>query len=236
MSQPTWALGPDEIQLWSVSLTRSEAELARLRELLSEEEYARACCYKPRHVRDQYVTARGVLRLILGSYLGLDPARVRFETSNTGKPRLPGGGLYFNVTHSHQMGLIAVTRHGEVGVDIEHVRPISTFLDMAERYFTPGEVAALRRLPPGAREQAFFHTWTRKEAFLKATGLGLSHGLERFEVSVPPDDPARILHIDGDHTQGQRWSMTCLEPAPGYVGAVAVEEHGLRLVPRRYDE
>jgi 4'-phosphopantetheinyl transferase len=236
MGLPTWALGPDEIQLWSVSLTRSEGELARLRELLSDDEYARACCYKPRQARDQFITMRAYLRLVLGGYLGIDPARVRFQTSNTGKPLLAGGGPHFNVSHSADVGLIAVARDIEVGVDVERIKPITTFLDMAERYFTQSEVTALRRLPPGAREQAFFHIWTRKEAFLKATGFGLSHGLERFEVSVPPDDPARILHIDGDRAMGERWSMTSLDPAPGYVGAVAVEAHGFRLVPRRYEE
>jgi 4'-phosphopantetheinyl transferase len=236
MVRPTWSLGHDEVHLWTVPLARTDEELARLRELLSDEEYARACCYKPRQARDQFITARAFLRLILGGYLSLDPARVRFRTSNTGKPLLDGGGPFFNVSHSGDVGLIAVTRWGEVGVDVERIKPISTYLDMADRYFTPGEVAALRRLPPGAREQAFFHIWTRKEAFLKATGLGLSHGLERFEVSVPPDDPPRILHIDGDPGQGRRWCMRSFDPAPGYVGALAVETHDLRLVPRLYEE
>src|SRR5262249_36810802 len=162
--------------------------------------------------------------------------RVQLTYSRTGKPMLAGGGLHFNVTHSHEVGLIALTRRGEVGIDVERVRCYQGHLDMAERYFCPGEVAALRRLPPGAREQAVYRTWTRKEGFLKATGWGLSHGRERFEVSVPPDDPARILHIDGDRLAGARWSMTALEPAAGYVGALALEGRGLRVLHWHFED
>jgi 4'-phosphopantetheinyl transferase len=144
--------------------------------------------------------------------------------------------LYFNVTHSHEVGLIAFTRRAEVGIDVERVRAYPGHLDMADRYFTPREVTALERLPPGAREHAFYHIWTRKEAFLKATALGLSYGLERFEVSVPPDDPARILHIDGDHAAAARWSITALSPASGYVGALAIEGTGHRIVAAPFDE
>ncbi len=236
MGQPSWSLGKDEVHLWTISLARSEVELARLRELLTAEEYARACCYRPRQARDQFIASRGLLRLVLAGYLAIDPARVRFRTEQTSKPYLAGGGPHFNVSHSGEIGLIAVTNWGEIGVDVERVRAMPTHLDMAQRYFAPGEVQALTRLPPGAREQAFFHIWTRKEAFVKAIGVGLAHGLERFEVSVPPDDPARLLHIDGDRAKAETWSMTSFEPAAGYVGALAVQTHGLKIVPRQFEE
>lgn len=236
MGKPSWTLRTEDVHVWSVSLTRCQQETARLREILSEDERERAGRYLHQPTRQQFIAARAYLRLILGRYLGVEPSRVNFRQSNTGKPVLAGGGLHFNITHSHEMALVAVTRCGEIGVDVEHVRSVASHLDMAERYFTPGEVAALRRLPPGAREKAFYHIWTRKEAFLKAIGLGLSHGLERFEVSVPPDDPARILHIDGDLRAGSRWSMTCLEPMAGYVGAVAIECRDLNICLDRFEE
>jgi 4'-phosphopantetheinyl transferase len=101
---------------------------------------------------------------------------------------------------------------------------------MAERFFTPAEAAALRSLPADRSSEAFFHIWTRKEAFLKALGLGLSHGLERFAVAVPPDEPVRILHIDGDPAAGARWSLSELAPARGYVGALAIEAPAPRVL------
>jgi 4'-phosphopantetheinyl transferase len=127
------------------------------------------------------------------------------------------------------MALIAITRIGQIGIDVEQVRTLETYLDLAERYFTPGESSALKKVPREHSTEAFFHIWTRKEAFLKAIGLGLTHGLERFEVSVPPDDPARILHIDGDRKAGARWAMQALFPATGYVGAVAIECRAYQL-------
>jgi 4'-phosphopantetheinyl transferase len=222
-------LAKDEIHVWQLSLTLSSEQLDYLRELLSDDERERANRYMHRPSREQFITTRASLRMLLGRYLGMAPERIRLGTSNTGKPILVGGGLYFNVTHSQEVGMIGLSYAGEVGIDVERVRAYPGHLDMADRYFTPNEVVALKRLPIGAREHAFYHVWTRKEAFLKATGLGLSHGLERFEVSVPPDDPARILHIDGDHTAGERWCMTKLEPAEGYVGTLAIEAHGKRV-------
>jgi 4'-phosphopantetheinyl transferase len=117
----------------------------------------------------------------------------------------------------------------EVGVDVERVRAQPNHLDMATRYFTPNESQRLNALPPAEGERAFFHVWTRKEAFLKAIGLGLTHGLERFEVAVPPDEPCRLLHIDGDAAAAARWTLRNLEPAAGYVGALAVEGTGYEV-------
>jgi 4'-phosphopantetheinyl transferase len=218
-----FSLSAGEIHVWSLPLAATAEQLAALYATLAADESDRADRYRHEPSRQQYVQARATLRALLGRYLGAPPAGLHFTHSAQGKPALPGGGLHFNVSHTHGLALIAVTREGEVGVDVERVRNHPTHLDLAARYFTPAEAAALRRLPAGASEEAFFHVWTRKEAFLKAVGLGLAHGLERFEVSVPPDDPARVLHIDGDPAAGARWSMVALAPAPGYVGTLAIE-------------
>jgi 4'-phosphopantetheinyl transferase len=220
----------DEVHVWCLPLQLPEDLQAYLMATLSPDERERANRYAHRQIREQFTSARGFLRNLLGRYLGHDPASLQLELSPTGKPILPGRSLYFNVSHSHELCLIALTRHGEVGVDIERVRHYPMHLDMADRYFTPGESAALHRLVPPVSEEAFFHVWTRKEAFLKATGLGLSHGLERFEVSVPPNDPPRILHIDGDSKRASRWSLHALYPSPGYVGALALEGQIHRVV------
>lgn len=222
-------MGADEIHVWTVPLVVDPVEFARLGRLLSDSERERAARYLHAPAREQFTITRARLRLLLGRTLGIDPACVSFGTSNTGKPTLPGTGLSFNVSHTQGLALIALAGGREVGVDVERVRTQPTHLDMATRYFTPGESQRLNALPPAESERAFFHVWTRKEAFLKAIGLGLAHGLERFEVSVPPDEPCRLLHIDGDAGTAAGWTLMNLEPAAGYVGALAVEGRGYRV-------
>jgi 4'-phosphopantetheinyl transferase len=219
-------LAAGEVHVWSAALAVGPEQLDALSALLDADERQRAGRFSHRPSREQFIVARAVLRTLLGRYLGRAPTAVRFITGPQGKPLLGGGELHFNVSHTHGLALFAVTAAGPVGVDVEQVSPHATHLDMARRFFTPAEADALLALPPGHSGEAFFHVWTRKEAFLKAVGLGLSHGLERFAVSVPPDDPPRILHIDGDARAGARWSLEHLAPAAGYVGALAVEGAG----------
>jgi 4'-phosphopantetheinyl transferase len=179
--------------------------------------------------REQFIVARGSMRKILASYLNTQPEKVRFAAKGNGKPILGGGEFHFNLSHSKGLALLALSATEELGVDVEQVRPYPIHLELAERYFTPSEVAALRSLPAGQSEKAFFQLWTRKEAFLKAVGLGLAGGLERFEVSVGPSQPARILHIDGKVEEGQRWTLHEVEEGQ-YVGTIAVARHEMRVV------
>ncbi len=229
----SFLLGADEVHVWTAPLG-DPGRLDRLARLLAAEERARAERYVHPAVREQFVVARAMLRTLLGRYLGLLPAEVRLGFSDLGKPHLVGGELHFNISHTHGLALLALTRRGEVGVDVEQLRPSQNHLDIAGRFFSPREAQALHALPAQQREEAFFQVWTRKEAFLKATGLGLSHGLERFEVAVPPDDPPRILHIDGDAQAGARWSLVSLVPRPGYVAAVATQGPPVRVVVRTW--
>ena len=219
----------DEIHVWSVPLAVGHRRLAELASVLADEERLRAGRYSHGPSREQFVVARAMLRVLLGRYLGIPHAALRLGAGPQGKPCLSGRELYFNVSHTHGLALYAFTRRGEVGIDVERIRSCPTHLDMATRFFTPREAAALRTVPPGRSEEAFFHVWTRKEAFLKALGLGLSHGLERFEVSVPPDEPSRVLHIDGDPRAAASWALHSLVPAPGYVGALASHGPAARL-------
>lgn len=206
-------LPPGEAHVWAVPLE----EAPDLTGLLSPDERRRAERYVHDAPRRQFTAARGALRLLLGRYTGAAPGSIAFTTTGNGKPVLAGGGPHFNVSHSHGLALVALARDLELGVDVECVRERDSYPDLARRYFTPREVACVNSL------EAFYHAWVRKEAFLKALGLGLSHGLERFAVSVPPDDPARVLHIDGDEAAGGRWSLLALAPAEGYVGALAAQ-------------
>src|SRR5262249_5035395 len=201
--------------------------------LLSDDERERAERMRSPHVRSDLIHSRATLRALLGRYLRCEPRRIRFLYGPQGKPELadcPGAGpLHFNVSHSHGVALFAVTARRPVGVAGEHPRPFATDLGLAERYFSPLELLALRALEGDRRRLAFFHTWTRKEAFLKATGRGISFGLERVEVTILPDESARVLRLDGDEGKASRWSLRSLEPLPGYVGALALEDRDYRL-------
>jgi 4'-phosphopantetheinyl transferase len=225
------APGPGEVHVWCSSLERPPEEVSRLLALLSEEERERAGRFRVSRARDEYVVARGLLRTLLGRCLSCDPRQITFRHGPQGKPRLPDPvPLHFNLSHSGGYALFAVSTCGEVGVDLERVRPFTNMLELAERFFCPSEAAALRAHPEGSRHDAFLHVWTRKEAFIKACGTGLAHGLERFEVSVPPDEPARVLRIDGTEAAARGWSLRELTPVPGYIGALAREGNDYRLL------
>jgi 4'-phosphopantetheinyl transferase len=137
--------------------------------------------------------------------------------------------LSFNLTHSHQLALYAVTRRREIGVDLEYVRADFADEQIAERFFSPREVAALRTVPENLLKEAFFHCWTRKEAYVKAKGEGLSIPLDQFDVSLAPGEPALLLSTRDDPQEADRWSLQALFPGSGYVAALAVEGRTWRL-------
>ncbi|MCA1621650.1 MAG: 4'-phosphopantetheinyl transferase superfamily protein [Acidobacteria bacterium] len=235
MRQPTsWAAAPlrpappaAEVHVWRAPLVQGPAALGALAETLSPDEWRRAERFHFRRDRESFVAARGALRDILGRYLGVRPELIRFTQNEFGKPALggaeAGGPLRFNLSHAHETALVAVACGREVGVDVEFVREDCAGLDIAERFFSGGEVAALRGLPPGQRTRAFFDCWTRKEAYIKARGEGLSMPLKKFAVSLAPGEPAALLWAEDDPLEVSRWSLAELDPGPGYVGALASE-------------
>ena len=226
-------LGREEVHVWQAALDLPEAGVWELRRLLSEDEQRRAeGFYFPRD-RARYVVGRGLLRTLLGGYLDRDPVGLRFSYSAYGKPRLAGPAgepaLHFNLAHSGGLALYALARGRELGIDVEQVRPDFAGEEIAARFFSPREVAALRAVPAGLRREAFFHCWARKEAYLKATGKGLSLALDGFDVALAPGEPAALLAVRDNPAEAGRWSLRALEPAPGYVAALAVEGHSWRL-------
>ncbi len=224
------ALTADDVHVWRISLEIGDALLVRLRETLAEDERQRADRYHFEKDRRHFVAGRGALRAILARYLERRPQDVRFAYTNYGKPLLAGNtALRFNLTHSHGLALLAVTHGREVGIDIEHIRDNLEGEQLAERFFSPREVAALRALPPELRREAFFHCWTRKEAYIKANGKGLSLPLDQFDVTLHPGEPAALLATQHDPGEARRWSMQSLVPSAGYVGALAAEGHSWRL-------
>ncbi|HEY0170029.1 MAG TPA: 4'-phosphopantetheinyl transferase superfamily protein [Pyrinomonadaceae bacterium] len=216
-----------EAHVWRASLEPDAPALRRLWETLSADERQRADRFHFQRDREHFVAARGGLRGILGRYTGAAPQTLRFSYDGYGKPSLSGGAgavpPRFNVSHSGGLALYAVTDGREVGVDIERVREDFAGLDIAERFFSPDEVAALSAVPAGERATAFFDCWTRKEAYIKARGLGLSHPLHLFTVSLTPGRPAALLRTDDDPQEAARWSLVELSPGEGYRAALAIE-------------
>lgn len=232
---PSWPPPPDQssletndVHIWRASLEQSPTTVETLRQLLSPDEQSRADRYHFEKDRRHFTTARGYLRTLLGRYLGLAPHEIRFSYTEYGKPGLAPDldqQLKFNVAHSGGLALYAFTRIGEIGIDLEHIRPEFTGDDIARRYFSQTEVASLNQLPVTARHQAFFDCWTRKEAFIKAKGLGLSLGLNQFDVTLSPEQPAALLHTRWDEAEASRWSLRAIDAGPEYAAAVALEAH-----------
>jgi 4'-phosphopantetheinyl transferase len=227
----------DAVDLWRLPLRWPPRAAERFRQTLSADEAERAARFHFARDRDAFTAARAFLRAVLARYLKAEPARLRFAYGPRGKPALAdddaagaeGNALRFNLAHSHDLALLAVTRGREVGVDLEHVRPDFASDDIAERFFSPGEAAALRAVPEGRpRVEAFYRCWTRKEAFIKATGEGLSFPLSAFTVSLAPGEPAALLSCDKDARVPERWTLVDVEPGAGYIAAAAVEGRGWR--------
>lgn len=213
-----------EVHVWRVWLKRPPEELAQLADKLTSDELTRVRRYRLEGARQQFIASRAALRDILGGYLGLPPQDVRFSHGAMGKPHLAVDGppIHFNLSHSHELALIAVARHCEVGVDVERVRRFDNQLPLAERFFAPQEVRALQELAEHMMPEAFFHAWTRKEALVKASGQGLGFGVDRIEVTLLPGEPAKLIRLDGCEKAAAAWSLLHVEPAPGYVGALAL--------------
>ena len=223
----------NEVHIWRASLNLPVPQVRSLQHTLTAEELKRAQRYYFMKDRENFIVARGLLREILGSYLKMLPGQLRFTYNDYGKPCLAGqlGGetLRFNVSHSHGLALYAVTRGRAVGIDVERIRPDLAEADITERFFSPREVAALRALPIDMQPEAFFRCWTRKEAYIKAKGTGLSIPLDTFDVSPAPMEPAVLLNVNGDPEETSRWSLQELSVDSGYAAALAVEGHDWQL-------
>jgi 4'-phosphopantetheinyl transferase len=226
-----WKQLGDEIHVWHAALDRAETILGKLEPTLSLEEKARADRFHFVNDRNRFVVARGRLRELLGKYLQQAPASLQFSYEKYGKPSLAGGnassGLCFNVSHSAGLVVYAIARERNLGIDVEHVRPEFAGEDIAKRYFSARELTDLRTLPPEARVEGFFHCWTRKEAYMKATGMGLQIPLDSFAVSLLPGKPAQFLG-----GVEPRWHLDAYHPAEGYVAAVVYD--GAQCSPKYF--
>jgi 4'-phosphopantetheinyl transferase len=219
------ALPLQEIHLWHANTEGSHLETEKWEPLLSSDERERASRFHFARHRQEFTFAHGMLRSVLGRYLGTAPQHIQFSYSSQGKPSLSepysSSGLRFNLSHTDGRVLIAVCSWRTLGVDVERVRAIE-FEDIAKRFFSSAEQDALMRLQQTLRPQAFFHCWTRKEALLKARGDGLSFPLDLFDVSIAADEREVTLITRPDASEAQRWRILRIDVPTGYAAAVAV--------------
>jgi 4'-phosphopantetheinyl transferase len=215
------------IHVWAASLAVESDVLIRLSELLSPDEHQRVARFKFDRHRNRFIAGRGILRSVLSGYANRDPADLVFNYAKHGKPELVFHArplpLQFNLAHSVDLALIAVTTLGPIGVDVEEVRPVKDAGDLVARFFSARENGLFQNVAEDRKPAAFFNLWTRKEALLKATGEGITGGLNRVEVSFLPGDRAEFLAVDGDAAKARTWTLEALKPAGGFTGAVAVQ-------------
>ena len=221
------ALDRESVHVWAVSLRVPDDTLIHLAKMLAPAERRRAESFHFDRDRNRYAVGRGTLRTILGQYLDADPASVALTMGSHGKPLLAGSfarsDLHFNLAHCEDLALLAMTRGRIVGVDLERIRAMDGAEEMAACFCSPREYAEFQSLPPGERGTAFFRLWTRKEAWLKATGKGIGQSLETVEVSFRAGQSACFIHLPEESgAPTSAWSLRELTPALGFVAALAL--------------
>lgn len=226
-------LQENEVQLWRLDLHSLAPAEARWRPLLSAEELARADRFHFEKDRRNYSATRALLRILLGKYLNCGPERVALIYGERGKPSLDSPRaetpLHFNVSHSGTKALLAFALGRDVGVDVEQVRTNVDHEALARRFFSPGEQKALAAMPSSERCVAFFRCWTRKEAYIKAHGSGLSLPLDGFDVSLAGGEQNALLATRPDAAEASRWSLRDVQGGEGYEAALCVRGYDWHL-------
>ena len=212
--------------VWLRRLDASLDEFKACYELLSSDERNRAQRFKIERPRVEFVLTRATLRSLLGHYLGIDADKVRFRNENRGKPLLDDrSDLCFNVSHTDGLALMAFVKSRSIGVDVEKVKPETEVAKLAERFFSARERRDLKELRGDELRAAFFRVWTRKEAYIKATGEGLSLPLDQFDVSIGAGERDTLRATRPDAAEAERWTVGDVAIPAGYAAAVAIAVH-----------
>ncbi|MBR8827833.1 MAG: 4'-phosphopantetheinyl transferase superfamily protein [Gomphosphaeria aponina SAG 52.96 = DSM 107014] len=214
-----------EVHVWRANLNLPIARVNELVNILSEDEEKRANRFYFEEHRKRFIVARGTLRLILAQYLAIAPEKFKFKYSDKGKPSLKGEQLQFNVSHAEDLALYGFTLERKIGVDVEYVRKVRDVENIAERFFSEREAEIIKQLAPEEKITAFLHFWTGKEAYFKATGEGISGGLDEIEIDLN----SGLLRIKGDSQAALGWCLYKIIPGKDYLGTVAVEGQDLKL-------
>jgi len=218
---------PHQVDVWRIFLDLPSEAIKVLENSLSHSESQRAARFHFQRDRNRYIVAHASLRDILGRYLGVKTGQLAFTTNAYGKPVLVNHNIAFNLSHSSSYALIAVAEDRKVGVDIECVRPDIEYENVARRSFSQREMAEFRSLPIDQKVLAFFLCWTRKEAYIKARGLGLSIPLDSFDVSLTPGKPAKLRYAEMHPDDAAGWTLKSLDISPDYAAALVIEDRML---------
>jgi 4'-phosphopantetheinyl transferase len=224
--QPLPELADHDIHIYYVSL--DEGDSAAFERMLSEDEHARASRFRFAVHRQRFIARRAILRQLLKHYIKLLPAQFSFNYTPHGKPYLENQSLQFNLSDSEHLALYAFAQT-PIGIDIESVHMMDDMDDVARLMFSPAENVVYRALPIEQKAEGFFNCWTRKEAFIKAVGEGLSYPLADFDVTLKPDEPAKMLRIRDDMRPDETWSLVDLHPAANFRGALAMQGRGWKI-------
>lgn len=223
----SWSLESNELHVWRIHVPSFFEYLTMLEKLLSPDELSRANRFHFQIHHNRFIVARSFLRILLGKYMKILPQDISFNYMEHGKPeihpKLNPEKIRFNLSHSKDWALLGVVKNINIGVDVEFMRENVEHLKLAGRFFSPQENATLRSLPESKQFEAFYLCWTRKEAFIKADGKGLSFPLKNFSVVFHPDLPPALESVAGDLQTAENWSMFNPDFPGNYKAAVAIE-------------
>jgi 4'-phosphopantetheinyl transferase len=226
-SIPGELINSTAVHVWRVPLDVSAVQFESLLGFLSADELAKAGRFHFERDQKRFIVARGILRKILGHYLKENPNEILFEYTAHGKPVLAsesrGDTPSFNLTHSDTLALYAITRAQKIGIDIERIRNDIDVDQIAQRFFSQNEISSLNQIHKNKRSEIFFQYWTRKEAFLKAIGEGISFPMEQCDVSLTSGSILSPIILSGNKGESSRWHVQDLIPGEGYAAAIAVD-------------
>lgn len=222
-------LDPNNVHIWKISLTPPPPQLPELHKLLSSDEQDRAQRMKFRQPQQTFIITRAVLRLIVGRYIHAEAQSLRFSQGPHGKPFLIHPTLtppiFFNLSHSHQLALLAFALNREVGIDLEYKHRERNYPSLINRVCSDQEKSILASLAPSQQNYGFLTCWTRKEAYVKGTGKGLTIPLNSITVSRPPSTRVPLLQLDDDNQESSRWTMHDIQIDRDYTAALVVAGH-----------
>jgi len=220
-------LSANEVHIWIASLAQAKTKINNFAPILSNKETNRSKCFYFDSDRERYIVAHGILKIILGRYLDLKTGKLQFCFGKNGKPAISTNcrnqDIRFNLSYSESIALYALTLYHEIGIDVEMVRDIPEMEEIAKRCFSINEYSIYRSSPERKKKDVFYEYWTRKEAFCKATGDGLSLPLEKFDVFKVKSDPVKLLRAEGDTNGSSQWFIYDLNIGPGCKAAFAIE-------------
>lgn len=209
--------------IWSANLKSPPFKIEELSKILSSDEIDRANRFYFERDKNRFIITRGTLRKIISRYLNIDPKKLQFTYSDRGKPNLSTPtSISFNLSHSQDLALYAISQINLIGIDLEYIRPMPDAKNLAKRFFSPQEYNFISQLPAQQQQETFFKIWTCKEAYLKATGEGLAGGLEKVEVGLNPEKPIHFFSINGNVQEASPWYLHQFIPQPNYIAAVVV--------------